>query len=135
LLSGSGKFGTPWERMQWEWATGSFDAELLGDDDADRVDEATFATPGRPELLPALHAVPGRVRAAVAMMAAAARAVRGHARRGPRMARVLSFITPSLGVGSWLRTVVGAYRDQLLSDQGLLRSRWSAAPRPLRFSA
>jgi hypothetical protein len=31
---GSGKFGTPWERMHWEKPTPLADAELLGEPDA-----------------------------------------------------------------------------------------------------
>jgi hypothetical protein len=45
------------------------------------------------------------------MMAAAVRAVGGHARRGRRMARLLSFIMPSSGAGSWLSLVVDVHRD------------------------
>jgi len=78
--------------------------------------------------LPPLHAAAGTTSTAVAMTAATVRAVRGHVRRGRRMTRVLSFIMPSPGVGSWLRPVVDANRDQLLSASWLLRSRWSAAP-------
>jgi hypothetical protein len=58
-----------------------------------------------------LQAAASRARAAVAMMAAAVRAVGGHARRGRRMTRVLGFIMPSSGVGSWLRLVVDVHRD------------------------
>jgi hypothetical protein len=42
------------------------------------------------------HAAASRARLAVAVMAAAGRAVRGHARR---MTRMLSFIIPSSGTG------------------------------------
>jgi len=44
----------------------------------------------------------------MAMMAAAVRAVGGHARCGRRVTPVLSFIMPSSGVGWWLRLVVDA---------------------------
>jgi len=46
-------------------------------------------------------------------MAATVRAVGGDARRGRRMTRVLSFIMSSSSVGSWLRLVVDAHRDQV----------------------
>jgi hypothetical protein len=68
-----------------------------------------------------LHAAASRPRAAVAMMAAAVRAVRGDARRGRRMTRVLSFMMPSSGAGPWLRLVAGVHRDRLLSGDGPLR--------------
>jgi hypothetical protein len=83
--------------MQREKASGPFDAEVLAEDDA-LVDDPTFATPGLPELLPPLQAAASRARPAVAMMAAAVRTVRGRARRGRRMTRVLSFITPPSGL-------------------------------------
>jgi hypothetical protein len=67
------------------------DAELLGEDDPPADDEPTLATPGACE---PLHAAASRVRAAVAMMAAAVGAVRSDARRGRRTTRVLSFIMP-----------------------------------------
>src|SRR5258708_4805701 len=60
-----------------------------------------------------LHAAASRARAAVAMMAAAVRAVGGRARRGRRMRRALWFIMPSSGAGSWLRLVAGVHRDWL----------------------
>jgi len=49
LLSGSGKLGTPWERMHWENASGPFDAEPPGKDDPPAEGEPTFATPGPDE--------------------------------------------------------------------------------------
>jgi hypothetical protein len=45
-----------------------------------------------------LHAAASSARAAVAMMAAAVRAVGGRARHGRRMTRLLWFIMPSLGL-------------------------------------
>jgi len=60
-----------------------------------------------------LHAAASTTSTAVAMPAATVRAVGGDARRGRRMTRVLSFIMPSPGVGSWLRLVVDANRDQV----------------------
>src|SRR5437762_9125200 len=62
LLSGSGKFGTPCERMQREKARGLADAGPLGE-------EATSATPGLPEPL-RVQAAASRVRTAVATAAA-----------------------------------------------------------------
>jgi hypothetical protein len=53
-----------------------------------------------------LHAAASRARAAVAMVAAAARAAIGRVRRGRHMTRVLSFIMPSSGAGAWLRVVI-----------------------------
>src|SRR6266700_1714855 len=103
--TGSGKFGTPRARTQrekasafWEFADGEF------------ADPPAFDEPPEPveDGLP-LHAA-SRARAAAAMMAAAVRAVGGLARRGRRMTRVLSFIMPSSGVGSWLRLVVDVHR-------------------------
>src|SRR6266702_123967 len=98
LLLGSGKLGTPWERMHWakasRWEVADPPAfgELPGP-----------AGDGLP-----LHAAASRARAVVAMMAAAVRAVGGRARGGRRMARVLWFIMPSSAVGSWRRLVVDA---------------------------
>jgi len=63
------------------------------------------------------------------MTAAAIRAGRGRARRGRRMTRVLSFIMPSPGVGSWLRLVVDVHRDELLSDS------WAAPFEVVRSAA
>jgi hypothetical protein len=73
------------------------------------ADPRAFDEPPEPvdDGLP-LHAAASRARAAVAMMAAAARAGRGHARR---MTRVLSFIMPSFGAGWWLRSAAAAHRD------------------------
>jgi hypothetical protein len=76
------------------------------------ADPPAFAEPPEPVddgLL--LHAAASRARAAVAMVAAAVRAVRGDARRGRRMTRVLSFMMPSSGAGPWLRLVAGVHRD------------------------
>jgi hypothetical protein len=77
LRVGSGKFGTPCERMQWEKATGLELAvwELTGlpafDEPPEPVDDG---------LLP-LQAAASRARTAVAMRAAAVRADRSRARR------------------------------------------------------
>ena len=85
LLVGSGKFGTPCERMQrakascWEFVDPPAFDELPGP-----VDD------GLPP-----HAAVSRARPAVAMMAAALRAVRGHARRGRRVTRLLWLIMVS----------------------------------------
>jgi hypothetical protein len=48
--------------------------------------------------------------AVAAAIAAAVRAVGGDARRSRRVTRVLWFIMPSSGVGSWLRLVVDVHR-------------------------
>jgi hypothetical protein len=81
--------------------------------DGELADPPEFVEPRGPadDGLPLLHAAASRVRAAVAMMAAAVRAGRGHARRGRRMRRALSFIMPSSEAGSWLRLVAGVHRD------------------------
>jgi hypothetical protein len=68
LPLGSGKFGTPCERMHWEKASGLFDAKMLGDEDPPPEDEATLATPG---VFEPLHAAISRARPAAAMMAPA----------------------------------------------------------------
>jgi len=86
---GSGKFGTLCERMHWEKASSW-----------EFADPPAFDEPPGPvdDGLP-LHAAASRTRAAAAMMAAAVRAVGGHARRGQRMTRMLWFIMPSSGAG------------------------------------
>jgi hypothetical protein len=85
---GSGKAGTPCERMQWEKATA--------------LELAAWALTGPPAFdeppepvddgLPP-HAAASRARAAVAMAAT----VRAAGSRARRMTRVLSFIMPSTG--------------------------------------
>jgi hypothetical protein len=72
--------------MQWEKATA----------DGEFADPPAAGEPPEPvdDGLP-LHAAAKRARAAVAMTAAAVRAVGGRARHGLRMTRVLSFIMPS----------------------------------------
>src|ERR1700730_5218601 len=83
LLSGSGKFGTPLERMQWEKAICR-----------EFVDPPAFdEPPGLP-----LHAAASSARPTMAIMAAAVRAVGGHDRRGRRMTQMLLFIMPSSGL-------------------------------------
>jgi hypothetical protein len=81
--------------------------------DGEFVDPPALDEPPEPveDGLPLVHAAASRARAAVAMMAAAVRAVGGHARRGRRMTRMRSFIMASPGVGSWLRLVVDVHRD------------------------
>jgi len=80
--------------MHWEKASSGEFA------DWEFADPPAFDEPPEPvdDGLP-LHAAASRTRAAVAMRAAAVRAVGGHARRGRRMTRVLSFIMPSSGAG------------------------------------
>jgi hypothetical protein len=91
--------------MQREKASGLFDAELLGEDDAPVEDDPTLATPRAFE---PPQAAASRARPAVAMMAAAVRAVADPARRGGQTMRVRSFLAPSSAVGWWLRLVVDA---------------------------
>jgi hypothetical protein len=102
LLPGSGKFGTPRARTQWEKASAFWefvDGKVAG--------PPAFGEPPEPADGLPLHAAASRARPAVAMMAAAVRAAGGRARRGRRRTRVLSFIVSSSGVGSWLRLVDG----------------------------
>ncbi|MGH2928897.1 MAG: hypothetical protein ACRDL8_11900 [Solirubrobacteraceae bacterium] len=77
--------------------------------DWELVDPPAFDEPPEPadDGLP-LHAAASRARAAVAMTAAAVRALGDPARRGRRLTRVPWFIMASSGVGSWLRLVVDA---------------------------
>src|ERR1700733_10388364 len=95
---GSGKFGTPCERTQWEKATRWAFADPPAFEDfadlpaVDALPEAVDAG-----LLP--HAVARTARAAVAMIAAAVRAAGGRAHRGRRMTWVLPFIMPSSRAG------------------------------------
>jgi hypothetical protein len=80
--------------MQWEKASALAGAELLADEDVLAVCEARFATPVPLEPLP-VHAAASRARTAIAMKAAAVRAMDGRARGTRRTTRVLSFIMPS----------------------------------------
>lgn len=93
--SGSGKFGTPFERMHWEKASSEeLAAPPAFEELLEPVDEV-------PELVDdglALHAASG-IRTAMAMTAATVRAVGCHARRGRRVTWVLSFTMPSAGAG------------------------------------
>ena len=88
---GSGKFGTPFERMHWEKVSS-----------CEFGDPPAFVEPPEPaaEGLPA-HAAADRTTAADAMTAAALRTADSHAHHGRRMTRVQWFITPtgSTGVG------------------------------------
>src|SRR6266704_3212614 len=104
--SGSGKFGTPWERMQPEKASTFW--ELV---DGEVAGPPAFGEPPAPAEDGLLHAAASRARPAVAMIAAAARAVRAPARRRRRRTRGLWFIMPSSGAGWWLRPAGGAHRD------------------------
>jgi hypothetical protein len=99
---GSGKFGTPFERMHWEKAS---NAELVDPPAVDEPPEPfsdlpAFNEPPEPvdDGLP-LHAAASRTKAAVAITADAVRAVGGRARRGRRMTRVPWFIMPCSGLG------------------------------------
>jgi hypothetical protein len=82
LLLGSGKFGTPLERMQWEKASSWAFTDWVF------VDPPPFGEP--PEAVddgPPPHAATTRTRTAVAVMAATVRALAGHARSGRRVKR------------------------------------------------
>ncbi len=110
LLWGSGKFGTPFERMQpakassWEVC----DPPALDEPPADG--------------LPLLHAAASRTKPAAAMTAAAVRAADGHACRGRRVTRVLSFITPSSGLDdSVLAASVGVRTGRRCPGGGAVR--------------
>jgi hypothetical protein len=87
---GSGKFGTPFERMHWAKASSEgLDAPPAFDEPPEpSADDPGFDEPPDPVddgLL--LHAAASRATAAAAMTAAAARAAGGHARRSRRMTR------------------------------------------------
>ncbi len=104
LLFGSGKFGTPLERMQWEKASGwEFTDELF-------VEPPALEVPPEPvdDGLPP-HAAASRTRTAVATMAATVRALGDHGRSGRRFKRGVFLVMPSpdwmivpaVGVGIW----------------------------------
>ena len=93
-LDGSGKFGTPCERMHWEKASSEeFPDPPASDEPPESVDA------GLPP-----HAAASKIRAAVAMRAVAVRAAGGHARRGRGWTRRVWFIMPSSG--GWVIVLV-----------------------------
>jgi len=91
--------------MHWEKASSLADVELL-------ADPPVCGEPPEPAGDPLLpHAAASSARAAVAMTAAAVRAVGGRARRGQRGTWMLWFIMPSFGAGPWLHPAAGAHPD------------------------